>query len=117
MNEVADAKITTPLEGASGATWHAAPAAEVCARLGTGPGGLSSEEAATRLEAHGPNELPAPPGHNPILRFLAQFNNPLIFFLLAAALAAGLIGHRVDAAVIVAVVLINAIVGFIQEGK
>jgi magnesium-transporting ATPase (P-type) len=52
-----------------------------------------------------------------MLRFLAQFHNALIYFLLAAAVAATLLGHYVDAAVILAVVLVNAIVGFVQEGK
>jgi magnesium-transporting ATPase (P-type) len=117
MNEFADVAIMAPPERSSEAAWHAAPAAEVRARLKTGPGGLSSEEAARRRQSHGPNELPAPPGPRPIRRFLAQFNNPLIYFLLAAAVAAALIGHHVDAVVIVAVVVINAIVGFIQEGK
>jgi magnesium-transporting ATPase (P-type) len=117
MNEVADVTTMPSRAGPSEAAWHAELAAEVRARLGIGPGGLSSEEAARRLQAHGPNELPAAPGPHPVRRFLAQFNNPLIYFLLAAALAAGSIGHHVDAVVIVAVVLINAIVGFIQEGK
>jgi magnesium-transporting ATPase (P-type) len=117
MDEFADAGIGTRTERPSGPGWHADPLAEIYATLRTGPKGLASAEAARRLSAHGPNELPAAPGRHPILRFLAQFNNPLIYFLLAAALAAGLIGHRVDAAVIIAVVLINAIVGFIQEGK
>ena len=74
-------------------------------------------EAARRLTANGPNELPAPPRAHPVLRLLAQFNNVLIYFLLAAAAAAGVLGHYVDMAVIVAIVLINAVVGFVQEGK
>ena len=57
------------------------------------------------------------PGPHPIRRFLAQFNNPLIYFLLAAAAAAWALGHRLDATVILAVVTINAIVGFLQEAK
>ena len=117
MNELAEAAIKVPIGRAPKPAWHADPVDQVYAMLGTGPGGLSREEAARRLEAHGPNELPAAPGPHPIRRFLAQFNNPVIYFLLAAAVAAWVIGHRVDAAVIVAVVLINAIVGFIQEGK
>ena len=117
MNEFANARTAIPSDRPAEAHWHAAPASEALARLGTGSGGLSSEEAARRLQAHGPNELPAPPGPHPIRRFLAQFHNPLIYFLLAAAVAAWLIGHRVDAVVILAVVIINAIVGFIQEGK
>ena len=117
MNERAHAGSMTRSEQFSQGAWHAAPAAEVLAKLGTGPGGLSSEEAARRLEAYGPNELPAPPGRHPILRFLAQFHNPLIYFLMAAAVAAWVIGHRIDAAVILAVVIINAVVGFVQEGN
>jgi magnesium-transporting ATPase (P-type) len=117
MNQLADAAIEARTESAPGSAWHAVRVDEVFATLETGPRGLSSEEAARRLEAHGPNELPAPPGASPIRRFLAQFNNPVIYFLLAAAVAAWAIGHGVDAAVIIAVVLVNAIVGFIQEGK
>ena len=56
-------------------------------------------------------------GRHPLFRLLAQFHNALIYFLLAAALAALLLGHFVDSAVISAVVLVNALVGFIQEGK
>src|SRR3546814_9033086 len=54
---------------------------------------------------------------HPALRFLAQFNSALIYFLLAAAVAAGVLGHLVDAGVILAVVIVNAIVGHVQEGK
>jgi magnesium-transporting ATPase (P-type) len=79
--------------------------------------GLSSAEAAERLKRHGPNALPAVKPRHPLARFAAQFNSALIYFLLAAALAAGILGHGIDAAVIVAVVLLNALVGFIQEGK
>jgi magnesium-transporting ATPase (P-type) len=61
--------------------------------------------------------LPPPASRHPLLRFFAQFNNTLIYFLLAAAVAAWVLGHRIDAAVIVAVVTINAIVGFLQEDK
>jgi magnesium-transporting ATPase (P-type) len=117
MNELADAAIKVPIGRAPKPAWHAEPVDQIYALLGTGPRGLSSEEAARRLEAHGPNELPARPGSSPVRRFLAQFSNPVIYFLLAAAVAAWVIGHRVDAAVIIAVVLISAIVGFIQEGK
>ncbi|MBW7851525.1 MAG: cation-transporting P-type ATPase [Rhodospirillales bacterium] len=93
------------------------PAAEVLAAQGSTPHGLDEDEAARRFSEHGPNRLPQSAGVSPLLRFLAQFNNALIYFLLAAAVAAGVLGHRVDAVVIVAVVTINAIVGYIQEGK
>lgn len=79
--------------------------------------GISQAEAAQRLAKHGPNALPVTRGTHPVMRFLAQFNSALIYFLLAAAFAAALLGHVVDACVIGAVVLVNAIVGFAQEGK
>lgn len=97
--------------------WHALDAQVVLAKLETQLGGLSSEEASGRLVSHGPNSLPDPPRRHPLIRFLAQFNNTLIYFLLTAAVAAWILRHHVDAAVIVAVVTINAIVGFIQEDK
>jgi len=79
--------------------------------------GLTSGEAARRLAAQGPNTLPSPPRRNWLQRFGAQFANALIIFLVAAAAVAGALGHWVDAAVILAVVLVNAIVGVLQEGK
>jgi len=79
--------------------------------------GLSSGEAERRLRQHGPNSIPTATRRHPILRFLAHFNNALIYFLLAGATAAAALGHFVDTGVILAVVLVNAIVGFLQEGK
>src|SRR5687768_1551436 len=81
------------------------------------PTGLSALEAAQRLQLYGPNELPATPARHSVVRFLSHFNNALIYFLLAAAVVTWSLGHFVDASVILAVVLVNAIVGFIQEGK
>jgi magnesium-transporting ATPase (P-type) len=97
--------------------WHAVAAHEVLRSFGSGPRGLAGQEAARRLQQHGPNVLPEAPPRHPVLRFLAQFNNALIYFLLVAALAAAILGHYVDAAVIAAVVLVNAVIGFVQEGK
>jgi calcium-translocating P-type ATPase len=96
---------------------HAASGERVLAALGTGPRGLQSADAAGRLARHGPNALPQAKPRHPLVRFAAQFASPLIYFLLAAALGAGTLGHAVDAGAIVAVVFINAIVGYIQEGK
>ncbi|MPT23485.1 MAG: cation-transporting P-type ATPase, partial [Starkeya sp.] len=112
MNDAASRPSAPPA-----AEWHALPHEEVAGRLGVTSAGLTPEEAQARLQAHGPNALPEPPGRPPLLRFLAQFNNALIYFLLAGAAAALALGHYVDAGVIVAVVLVNALVGFIQEGK
>ena len=97
--------------------WHSRTAREVLEELGSSSDGLSASEAARRLSTHGPNELPATAGRPALLRFLAQFNNILIYFLLVAAVAAAVLGHMVDAVVIGAVVIVNAIIGFIQEGK
>ncbi|WP_291005121.1 cation-transporting P-type ATPase [Ferrovibrio sp.] len=103
--------------GAETKTWHAETLEALYAGLETSPHGLSAKEAARRLSAYGPNSLPEAPRAHPVMRFLAQFNNTLIYFLLCAAVGAMFLGHRIDAAVIVAVVLVNAIVGFVQEGK
>jgi magnesium-transporting ATPase (P-type) len=103
--------------GEAPGSWHDRSADEVMEILGSRETGLGGEEARRRLDRFGPNRLPAPPRRHPVLRFLAQFNNSLIYFLLAAAAASWLLGHVVDAAVIIAVVLINAVVGSVQEGK
>jgi magnesium-transporting ATPase (P-type) len=97
--------------------WHALSAREALHELETHAHGLAPEEAARRLVEHGPNALPQAKRRHPLLRFLAQFHNALIYFLLAAAAAAGVLAHFVDAGVIVAVVVVNAIIGFVQEGK
>ncbi|MDQ5910809.1 MAG: hypothetical protein QG599_2906 [Pseudomonadota bacterium] len=97
--------------------WHTLPVDQVLQELDTAPGGLSETEVARRLELHGPNRLPPPKRHGPVIRFLLQFHNILIYVLLAAAVVTALLGHVVDTGVILGVVLINAIVGFVQEGK
>lgn len=106
-----------PLPRSPVPAWHQLTTEQALAATETAAAGLSTEQARQRLARHGPNRLPAEATRHPLLRFLAQFHNTLIYFLLAAAVAAWLLGHRIDAAVIVAVVLINALVGFIQEGK
>ncbi len=81
------------------------------------PAGLSEAIAAERLAVHGHNRLPEHPRRNPILRFLGHFDNVLIYVLLgAAAITAGL-GHFIDTTVILAVVIANAVLGYIQEGR
>ena len=79
--------------------------------------GLTSQEAARRLEQYGRNSLPAPKRRGPWLRLALQFHNPLIYVLLAAGAVTFGLKDYVDAGVIAAVVLINAVIGFIQEGK
>lgn len=79
--------------------------------------GLTDDEVAERLEKYGPNRLPEVKRHGPIVRFLLQFHNVLIYVLLAAAVVTGLLAHWIDTVVILAVVVVNAIIGFVQEGK
>ena len=97
--------------------WHAHTAAEALTVLGTPPAGLSTPEAEQRLQRYGQNRLRPPKGRSAWSRLLAQFHNVLIYVLLAAGLVTLLLGHVTDAAVIVAVVAINALIGFVQEGK
>jgi magnesium-transporting ATPase (P-type) len=96
---------------------HAQTAEVVLRVLDSQSGGLILDEARRRRAEYGPNALPEAKPRHPLLRFAAQFNNALIYFLLLAAVAAWLLGHHIDASVIVAVVLVNALVGFVQEGK
>ena len=97
--------------------WHAREAGEVLTALDASLHGLTADEARARKARFGANRLAAARQRSEILRFLAQFNNLLIYVLLGAAVLAILIGHMVDAAVILAVVLLNAIIGFVQEGR
>lgn len=96
---------------------HARTAADCLADLNARPEGLTATQAAERLATHGPNRLPEARARGPVLRFLAQFNNVLIYVLLAAALVTGSLQHWIDTGVILAVVLANAVIGFVQEGK
>ncbi|MCW5654819.1 HAD-IC family P-type ATPase [Hydrogenophaga sp.] len=111
------ASSTTTPDRTPAEAWHTLTADEALQRLATTRQGLASSEAGRRLGLYGPNELPAPPRKPALLRFLQQFQNALILFLIAAAALAAGLGHWVDAAVIVGVVTVNAIVGFVQEGK
>ena len=97
------------------ANWHAMPASQVLEQLGTTPDGLSAEEARRRLERFGPNELREEEGPSPVLAFLNQFRSPLIYILLVAALLSFAGRHPVDGYVILAVVILNAVIGFSQE--
>jgi len=98
-------------------TWHDLPQERVLSELEVTPQGLSEAEAQRRLVQHGPNRLPEPPRRSMLLRFLLQFHNVLIYVLLGAAVITGLLGHLVDSAVILGVVLVNAVIGIVQEGK
>ena len=97
--------------------WHSLASEKVLELQGTGTDGLDAAEATARLARHGPNRLPEPTRRSALRRLLAQFNNVLIYVLLLASLVTALLGEWTDTGVIVGVVVINALIGFIQEGK
>lgn len=97
--------------------WHAQPAHQALAHFDTAIEGLSHADAEQRLNEVGPNRLPARTTQGPLKRLILQFHNLLIYVLLVAALVTLMLGEWLDSAVIFGVVVINAIVGFIQEGK
>jgi len=96
---------------------HALDADEVMRRLSATPQGLAADEVARRLAAVGPNRLPAPARDGLLKRFFKHFHDILIYILIVAAGITALLGHWIDTGVILGVVVINAIIGFIQEGK
>ncbi len=79
--------------------------------------GISTEEALRRQMEYGPNIVTIPSGPGAIVRFLLQFHNPLIYILLAAGTVTAALNSPVDASVIFGVVLLNAIIGFVQEAR
>ncbi len=98
--------------------WHALDAEAALARLRSDAArGLDAAAVATRTAEHGPNALPEEPPR-PLWRTVArQFASPLIYILFVAALLAALLGHFGDAGVILAVVVVNAAIGTLQEGR
>ncbi|MBU1639000.1 MAG: cation-transporting P-type ATPase [Proteobacteria bacterium] len=97
--------------------WHSLQVDEVLTKLAVSDQGLTTDEVRERLQRHGPNLLPAPPRRSPLVRFFLQFHNVLIYVLLGAAVTTAMLADWVDAVVILAVVIINAVIGFVQEGK
>ncbi|MDX1692916.1 MAG: cation-transporting P-type ATPase [Ketobacteraceae bacterium] len=103
--------------GFSGINWHSVNADAALEQLNTAANGLTRADADARLQEHGPNCLPQAKRRSPVLRFLLHFHNILIYVLLGSALITAFLGHWIDTGVILAVVIANAIIGFIQEGK
>ncbi len=97
--------------------WHALRVAQVLETLNSSRDGLSTPEAKRRLAEYGPNRLPEAKPRSPLIRLLSQFHNVLIYVLLAAGAVTALLHHWLDAGVILGVVVINALIGFVQEGK
>ena len=97
--------------------WHALPIEDVLEKLSCTREGLTGEAVRERLETYGPNRLAPPPPRSPFKRFLLQFHDVLIYVLLGAATITALMADWIDAWVIFGVVFINALIGFVQEGK
>jgi magnesium-transporting ATPase (P-type) len=97
--------------------WHMPSAADILTRLETSDGGLTTAEALIRLEKYGRNRLPEKPPLTLWQVFVRQFTNPLIYILGIAAIVATATGAYKDAAFIVAVLLINALIGSYQEAQ
>ncbi len=98
--------------------WYFLEAQEACDALGTNPGqGLSAIEAAERLRVHGPNALKKKPPRGLLSMFAGQMKEILVLILLAAAVISGILGEWEDAVVILIIVILNAIIGVIQENK
>ena len=109
-------KTHVPFEPEMG--WHHRVPHDVLLALGSSrKQGLGQDEVTVRRQRHGRNQLPQPRRRGPFMRFMLQFHNVLIYVLLAAAIVTAVLGHWVDSGVILGVVVINAIIGFIQEGK
>jgi magnesium-transporting ATPase (P-type) len=107
-----------PTATAGATAWHALSVEEVLARLATSTErGLEPAEAATRFRRYGPNRLPEGRMRGPFARFASQFNSILVYVLLGAGFTKMMLGLWVDAAIILGVVILNGLLGFIQEGK
>ena len=98
-------------------TWHSETPESVFALIEATSIGLSKQQAQSRLAKFGLNKLAEAKTRGSLVRFIYQFHNVLIYVLIIASAVTAMLGHWVDASVIFGVVVINAIIGFIQEGK
>ena len=102
---------------AAEADWHGLAADDVLQRVHSSLSGLSQQQALAQLAVHGPNRLAQEARRSALARFAMQFHNILIYVLLGCVVVTAFLGHWVDAGVIFAVVIANAMIGYIQEGK
>ena len=106
------------MESLIGKHWHYLPADEVIDLLDSDKGkGLDLFAVDNRQKQFGPNAITGKKGKGPLLRFLLQFHQPLLYILITAGAVTALLQEWVDAGVIFGVVLVNAFIGFIQETK
>jgi Ca2+-transporting ATPase len=95
--------------------WYRGSIEQLCDHLQTTPNGLSSAETQKRLQQFGPNQLPLKAGDGPLKILFRQIHNPLIYVLLGSGLLAIVMGKGTDGLVVLGVVLVNALIGFVQE--
>ncbi|MDK9714944.1 MAG: HAD-IC family P-type ATPase [Sulfuritalea sp.] len=107
-----------PPAGNGNPPWHALPVGDALACHGVDANnGLTQEEAAARLERDGPNRLSVQPGRSALQRFLNQLTEPLVLVLIGSGVVTAGLGEWIDSSVIFGVVIVNAVIGFLQEGK
>ncbi len=98
--------------------WHILSGGEICDKLRVNPEkGLSDKDVNRRLVEYGHNSLAVKKGVNPVFLFLGQFKDFMVMVLMIATLISGLLGEIADAVTILAIILLNAILGFVQEYK
>jgi magnesium-transporting ATPase (P-type) len=97
--------------------WHALSTDEIFRNLNSHPEGLTQGDAQERLSKYGPNRLPDTARKSSLIRFLLHFHNVLIYVLIGSAAMTAFLGHWLDTGVILAVVVANGLIGFVQEGK
>jgi Ca2+-transporting ATPase len=107
--------MSTASTSSQAVTWHTKSSEQVLQQLQTSITGLSSDEAAQRLHSNGPNELKETMPINPWRLFLGQFSSLIVWILIVAGIIAGLLGEWVDSIAILAIVVLNAVIGFYQE--
>ena len=104
-------------ESVSPPAWHAQPSGAVLSLLESAERGLSEAEAEARLGRHGPNRIERARGESPLTLLWRQINNPLVWVLLGATALALAVGKGTDALVVLSAVVINAVIGFVQEHR
>lgn len=97
--------------------WYQLPVKEIMQKLGTSEEGLTDNEVSKRLQQYGLNKLVEEEKISRLKILLHQFTSPLIYILLAAAVVTALLKEHIDTGVIMAVVVLNAIIGYLQEYK
>jgi Ca2+-transporting ATPase len=98
--------------------WHLHDAQELARQHGVDPAhGLHEDEASRRAQQHGPNEIQGRPGRSLWAQFIDQFKDFMVLVLIAAAVISGVIGELIDTLAILLIVLLNAVIGFVQAWR